>query len=109
MDNVLTVQGSDGRALPTAQPVGSSVTGSPFTATSGTSVGPTAELTGLLMIIATENIHIRFSKDGTDAANSDFLIPSNQVFSFPVDADRVEVIADSSTATVYMHLAKTAG
>ncbi len=103
--SVKTAQGSDGRALPAAQPEAGSVTGSPFSVTSGAAV-TTTELTGLVFIHATQAIHVRFSKDGTAATSSNMLLPAGQLLSFPVDGDTLSMIASSTTATVYVETAR---
>lgn len=102
---LMTSQAADGSSLPAVQPVTDSVTGSPFTVTSATAV-PTPELTGMLLVISSNPIHVNFSKDGDAATTDDFQLPAGQVFAFPMDGDILSMIAASTTATVWTNLGK---
>ena len=106
MNRVATTHGADGRNLPAAQPAGG-VSGSPFSVGDASASGPSAAITGLILVHPTGDVHVKFSKDGTDATTSDFLLPAGQVQAFPMDADHVSFIAPSGgSPTVYVEKAK---
>lgn len=101
--SIFTVQGADGRALQATQPAGG-VVGSPFTVSTDPAV-PTPAMTGLCIVMATVDTHLKFSKDGTAAVVANIFIPANQWFSFPVDGDILSMLG-TGAGSVYVELSK---
>ncbi len=103
---IFTVQGADGRGLQAAQPAGN-VTGSPFAVTAVSAVA-TGDLIGLVIICATVDVHIKFTKDNVavDATTNDIYIPANQWFSFPADGEKLSMLG-TEAGNVYVELGKT--